>query len=90
MPATARTSIEVGAIFAAVAFMLGISFNAGIQYANIHDLQVHQSMQDEQIKDLQQLQQGVPVRLTRIETILQQIQQQQQAAARLRQSAPNT
>lgn len=78
MQERARTSIEVGAIFAAVAFMLGISFNAGIQYANIHDLQSHQAVQDSQIKDLQQTQQELPSRLTRIEVILQQIQQSQQ------------
>lgn len=74
-----RTGIEMGAIFGVITFMLGIAFNAGIQYANISDIRSHQNLQDSQIKDLRDAQTAIPQRLTRIEVLLEQVKERTSA-----------
>ena len=48
-----RSTIEIGAVFAVVAFLITLAFNAGIQYGQINRLTSGQSEHDAQIRSMQ-------------------------------------
>ena len=50
---SARATVEVGAVFAVVAFLITVAFNVGIQYGQISRLSAGQSAHEEQIRAMQ-------------------------------------
>ena len=48
-----RSTIEIGAVFAVVAFLITLAFNAGIQYGQINRLTDGQAAHDSQIRAMQ-------------------------------------
>ena len=48
-----RSTIEVGAVFAVIAFLITLAFNAGIQYGQINRLSEGQAAHDTQIRAMQ-------------------------------------
>ena len=48
-----RSTIEIGAVFAVVAFLITLAFNAGIQYGQINRLTDGQAAHDVQIRTMQ-------------------------------------
>ncbi len=48
-----RSTIEIGAVFAVVAFLITLAFNAGIQYGQINRLSSGQAAHEEQIRAMQ-------------------------------------
>lgn len=49
----ARSSLEMGAVFAGFLFLVTLAFNAGIQYGQIHTLQLGQDAHEAQIRAMQ-------------------------------------
>lgn len=76
-----RTSVEIGLIVSVVGMLIGLAFNAGIQYAHINNLETRtgsleievSTLHDDAANDKRDTQ----VRLSRIETILSQMQDTQ-------------
>lgn len=48
-----RSTIEIGAVFAAFLFLITLAFNAGIQYGEIGTLQVNQDANTRDIRTMQ-------------------------------------
>jgi hypothetical protein len=48
-----RSTIEIGAVMAGFVFLVTLAFNAGIQYGQIHNLQVNVDAHDVQIRAMQ-------------------------------------
>ena len=48
-----KSTIEIGAILAVGIFLITLAFNAGIQYGQIHSLQIGQDAHDAQIRSMQ-------------------------------------
>ena len=48
-----RSTIEIGAVFAVVAFLITLAFNGGIQYGQINRLSSGQAAHDDQIRAMQ-------------------------------------
>lgn len=53
LPDKTRSTIEVGAVFAVVAFLITLAFNAGIQYGDITRLTSGQAAHEAQIRAMQ-------------------------------------
>ncbi len=50
---TVRSTIEIGAVFAVIVFLITLAFNAGIQYGQINRLTDGQAAHDTQIRAMQ-------------------------------------
>lgn len=74
-----RTGIEVGLVLSVVGMLLGLAFNAGIQYERQNDLANRTTTLEAEYATIVNQQTPIQVRLDHIETILGIIQQQQQA-----------
>jgi hypothetical protein len=66
-----RSNLEIGAVFAAFLFLITLAFNAGIQYGQIHTLQVGQDAHDAQIRALQVTNNEIGRTVTHIETLVE-------------------
>ena len=53
LPDKTRSTIEIGAVFAVVAFLITLAFNAGIQYGQITRLTAGQAAHESQIRSMQ-------------------------------------
>jgi hypothetical protein len=72
-----RTGVEIGLVVSIVGMLLGLAFNAGIQYAHIASLDVRTTALETQYAEIDHAQTPIQVRLGHIETLLQVIQSQQ-------------
>jgi len=72
-----RTGIEVGLVVSVVGMLLGLAFNAGIQYAHIANLDSRTQMLEADYQQINTAQTPIQVRLGNIETLLHVIQDQQ-------------
>ena len=88
----ARSSIEIGAVFAFVAFLITLAFNAGIQYGQINNIKAIEDAHTVQINEIklqaiaaeqkQELQNNLTnVSLAHIETIVEQLKATQELRA---------
>lgn len=77
MQQRARNTVEVGAFVAAFVFIITMVFNAGIQYANISDLQDSDAKQDVRLQVIEGQRSTDAERFARIEVMLQQLLQRQ-------------
>lgn len=77
-----RSAVEVGTFLGAFVFIIGIVFNAGIQYANISDLQASDAKQDVRLQVIEATRATDAERFARIEVMLQQLLQQRQGDIR--------
>jgi len=77
MQERAKTGLEVGIVITVGLFLLGIAFNAGIQYARIDDLYTRDAQRNKDIKAVQaevnHLAVDTPARLGVIETKLDDV-----------------
>lgn len=72
-----RSNIEIGGIFAIVAFIVGLSFNAGIQYAYIAFLRTGQQSNTARIKKLEDNKDSTTQSLTRLQVLMEQVRADQ-------------
>jgi|SRR5690348_6405376 len=72
-----RTGMEIGLVVSVVGMLLGLSFNAGIQYAHIANLDTRTTTLETEYQQIDSAQTPIQVRLGHIETLLQVIQDQQ-------------
>lgn len=73
-----RNGIEMGVVITAGIFMIGLSFNAGIQYARINEVSSQQQRLSAEYDQLFASETPIQVRLDHIETMLSVIQQEAQ------------
>lgn len=72
-----RTGVEIGLVVSVVGMLLGLAFNAGIQYAHIAQLDTRTTALETEYQTINTAQTPIQVRLGNIETILHVIQEQQ-------------
>lgn len=72
-----RTGVEIGLVVSVVGMLLGLAFNAGIQYAHIAQLDTRTATLQNEYDNINSAQTPIQVRLGHIETLLQVIQDQQ-------------
>lgn len=72
-----KTSYEVGSAIAIGIFGIGLSFNAGVQYARINAVQAEQEQLAAQQEQFTASETPIQVRLDHIETMLSVIQSEQ-------------
>lgn len=82
IPDKTRSTIEVGAVFGIVAFLISLAFNAGIQYSKMGDMQARQSASEHDIRQLQDTNASIGQTLVRIQVLMENMQ----ATAELRKS----
>lgn len=91
-PNKTRSSLEVGAVFAIVGFVITLAFNAGIQYGQISNLKAVEESHTAQINEIkaqaiasdqkQEVQNNLTnVSLAHIETIVEQLKATQELRA---------
>ena len=77
-----RSTIEIGAVFAVVAFLITLAFNAGIQYGQINRLSSGQAAHEEQIRAMQAADSASTAQigqsLTHIETLVEDMRASQE------------
>lgn len=72
-----RTGMEIGLVVSVVGMLLGLAFNAGIQYAHIAQLDSRTQALEAEYETVNSAQTPIQVRLGNIETLLHVIQDQQ-------------
>lgn len=72
-----RTGIEIGLVVSVVGMLLGLAFNAGIQYAHIENIDSRTQALEAEYQTINSAQTPIQVRLGNIETLLHVIQDQQ-------------
>lgn len=76
-----RTGVEIGLVLSIVGMLLGLAFNAGIQYAHIETLESRTGSLEGQMSAIQAAEEDTKrdtqVRLGKIETMLGQMQDTQ-------------
>jgi len=72
-----RTGVEVGLVVSVVGMLLGLAFNAGIQYAHLNNLDTRTQTLENEYQTVSSAQTPVQVRLGNIETLLHVMKDQQ-------------
>lgn len=74
-----RTGMEIGAMLAAMVFMLSLSFQAGIQYGETQNLKIASTANRESINHIEERSQALDARMSRVEQLLSDIKDTLQA-----------
>jgi hypothetical protein len=80
-PEKGRTGFEIGAVIAVLVFLATLSFNAGIQYGQIAQLQSGAEAHDGQIRALQAQNSTNGAVLSHIETLVEDMRASQELRA---------
>jgi hypothetical protein len=76
LPTDIKHKVNVTLSTAAAIFVMGVIFNAGVQYDRISNVQIHQSVQDVQIASLQNQLQPINQQLAKQSQLLEDIKQE--------------
>jgi hypothetical protein len=74
-----RTGMEIGAMLAAMVFMLTLSFQAGIQYGETQNLKIASATNRDSINRIEAQSQTLDGRMSRVEQLLSDIKDTLQA-----------
>lgn len=72
-----RTGVEIGLVMSVVGMLLGLAFNAGIQYAHVNNLDARTQTLESEYQTINTAQTPIQVRLGNIETLLRVMKDQQ-------------
>lgn len=76
LPPDIKHRVNITLSTAAVIFVIGVIFNAGVQYDRISNVQLHQAAQDIQIASLQAQLQPINQQLAKQSQLLEDIKQE--------------
>lgn len=76
-----RSSIEIGAVFAIVGFVITLAFNAGIQYGQISNLKATEEIHSSQIQAIQATNSSNGAILSHIQTMVEDMRASQELRA---------